>query len=147
MKINNITVLVFSHETEDYEKIINSLNSFFKDFLKYTNISLDTVEGHYGDKITLIKYEIKGKICSKVFEYILSNLDKADLLYFLSTLDDRIDKSRIHIRVDKQKLIMTNKLYLKDGDDVIKIIVSAVGGPKVVKQELMNFVNRNLRLQ
>lgn len=147
MKINNITILVFSHETEDYDKIITSLNSFFKDFLKYMNISTNSVQGHYGDKITLIKYEIKGKICEKVFEYILSNLEKTDLIYLISTIDSRVDKSKIHVRIDKQKFLATSKLYLKDGDDVIKIIISSVGGPKVVKQELMSVVNRNLRLQ
>ncbi|AWR97267.1 hypothetical protein DFR86_06670 [Acidianus sulfidivorans JP7] len=144
MKVNNISIMVFSYETEDYDKIIDALNSFLKDFLDYINISKESVNGHYGDKITLIRYEIKGKVCEKLFTYLISNFDQTDLLYFISTIDDRIEKSKIHIRIDKQRFLLDHKLYLKDSDDVIKIVISSAGGEKIVKKELNELVNRNL---
>ncbi|ARM75909.1 RNA-binding domain-containing protein [Acidianus manzaensis] len=144
MKVSSISILVFCYETEDYDKIINAINLFFKDFMDYITVSKNSVDGHYGDKIVLIKYEIKGKIAEKLFSYILSNLDRADLLYFISTIDDRLEKSKIHMRIDKQKFLSEQKLSLRDSDDIIKIIISSVGGTKIVKKELNDLVNRNL---
>ncbi|MDT7900506.1 RNA-binding domain-containing protein [Acidianus sp.] len=147
MKVTSVSFQIFSHETEDVEKIKNALNSFLQDFLKYANISENSTEGHYGDKITLIKYDFQGKISEKIVDYLFSKLDKADLLYLISTIDSRLEKSKIHIRIDKQKFIAEGKLYLRDGDDIIKIIISSVGGPKRVKEELNKIANRAMHTQ
>lgn len=147
MKVTSVSFQIFSHETEDVNKIKNALNSFLQDFLKYANISESSTEGHYGDKIILIKYDFQGKISEKIVDYLFSKLDKADLLYLVSTIDSRLDKSKIHIRIDKQKFIAEGKLYLRDGDDIIKIIISSVGGPKRVKEELNKIANRTVHTQ
>jgi len=144
MKLNNIIFLVFSYQTENKDKIKHAIDSLLSDYVKEGEIEEERIEGHYGDSIIEIKYLFQGKVCSKILDTLLSKFDKADIIYLLSTLDSRVEKSKVHLRLDKQLLIAKNKLALKDGDDIIKVIIGTGGRLKEFKEELKQFVNRDL---
>jgi RNA binding exosome subunit len=144
MKLNNIVFLVFSYQTENKEKIKHAIDSLLCEYIKEATVDEQKIDGHYGDSIVEIKYIFKGKVCSKILDNLLSRFDKADIIYLLSTLDSRVEKSKVHLRLDKQLLIAKNKLSIKDGDDIIKIIISTGGRVKEFKEELKQFVNRDM---
>ncbi len=141
MKLNNIVFLVFSYQTENKDKIRHAIDNYVKEGA----IEEERIEGHYGDSIVEIKYTFQGKICSKILDVLLSKFDRTDIIYLLSTLDSRLEKSKVHLRLDKQLLVAKNKLSIKDGDDVIKVIIATGGRIKEFKEELKQIVNRNMR--
>ena len=145
MKVASISISVFCHETEDRNKIINSLESFFA--LNNAQVRDDVVEGHYGNRIEIVEYRVEGKEAQNLFDKIIKSLDKIDVLLLLSTLESRTEKGRLHLRIDKQRLIGENKIYLKDGDDVIKLVISFKNfrNQDEVLEELKKIVNRDLR--
>ena len=148
MRISSISITVFCHETEDKNKIISSLTDFFGNILNSAEIYETTVEGHYGNSILIIEYRLSDKSAEELADKIFNSLDSADLLYLLSTLDQRIEKNRLHLRIDKQRLIAEKKITIKDSDDVIKIVMNFKGKmTNELKEELKQIANRNLRSQ
>ena len=146
MKVSNISITVFCHETEDKNKIISSLTDFFGNILNTAEISETTVEGHFGNSISIIEYKLSDRSAKELADKIFNSLDNADLIFLLSTLDQRIDKNKLHLRIDKQRLIVEKKLTIKDSDDIIKIVMNFKR--KVtdeLKEELKQIANRNLR--
>ncbi|EZQ03881.1 hypothetical protein CM19_09180 [Candidatus Acidianus copahuensis] len=142
MKVSSISFTVFCYETEDKNKIVTSIISFLKDFREYVDIKELKLQGHYGDTIISIKYEIKGKMATSAAEALLSRLDTSDIIFLIGTLGERVDRSKLHLRLDKQKLVGEGKLTVKDGNDVIKVIISSNGGIDKIKEELKQIANR-----
>ncbi|BCU70616.1 RNA-binding domain-containing protein [Stygiolobus caldivivus] len=145
MKVAFISISVFCHETEDRNKILSSLESFFS--LNNAEVKDSIVQGHYGNKIEIIEYKMKGKEAQNIFEKVLSSLDKVDLILLVSTLQSRTDKGKLHLRIDKQRLIEENKIFLRDGDDVVKLIVSFRNfrNSNEIIEELKNLASRDMR--
>jgi len=148
MKVKNLQIFVFSHETENLDKIQNAIESkLLIDFFPYVEKNITEVTGHYGNKIRIIEYKVKDKIADEVFQAILEKLSYSDLLYLLSTLEERFHKGRLYIRLDKQQLIMNN-IALKDGDDVVKITATIIGGKEALSEKLKEIAgNRSLHIQ
>lgn len=44
---------------------------------------------------------------------VFNSFDYADLILLLSTLDERMEGNKLHLRIDKQRLIAEKKLVLK----------------------------------
>jgi len=148
MRLSSISITIFCHETEDKNKIISSLIDFFGNILNSAEIFETAVEGHYGNSISIIEYRLSDKRAEELADKILNSLDSADLLYLLSTFDQRIEKNKFHLRIDKQRLIAEKKLAIKDSDDVIKIVMNFKGRvTDELKEELKQIANRNLRSQ
>lgn len=144
MKISNLSITIFCHETEDKNKIINALNSFFGNLLDSASVYEQKVEGHYGNSIEIIEYKASGKKAEEISKKIFYSFDVADLLLLLSTFDDRSEGNKLHLRIDKQRLIAEGKISLKDGDDIIKVVVTAKNINEL-KDELKELASRNLR--
>lgn len=145
MKVASVSISVFCHETEDRNKILNSLESFFS--LDNAEVKDSVVQGHYGNRIEIIEYKMKGREAQNVFEKILKSLDKTDLILLASTLQARTDKGKLHLRIDKQRFIEENKIFLKDGDDVIKLVITFKNFKNTdeIVEELKYLVSRDLR--
>ncbi|MFP3064644.1 MAG: RNA-binding domain-containing protein [Sulfolobus sp.] len=142
MKAINIEISVFCHETEDREKILSSIQRFFDSDIKSAKFEDNIVSGYYGNKIEIISFKATGKVANSIFQRILNSLDKFDLLLLISTLSERLDRGKLHLRIDKQKLISQGKIFLKDGDDVIKVIITLKDSQNL-EEELKSFANRN----
>ncbi|BFI75167.1 RNA-binding domain-containing protein [Sulfurisphaera ohwakuensis] len=145
MKLSNLSIIIFCHETENKDKILVALGDFFGSILKFSELIETKAEGHYGNSIEIIEYKLSGKNATEVANKIFNSFDYADLILLLSTLDERMEGSKLHLRIDKQRFIAEKKISLKDGDDIIKIIMSFKGKvTEQLKEELKQIANRNL---
>ena len=146
MKLSSISITVFCHETEDKNKIISSLVDFFGNVLNTAGISERKVEGHFGNSILIIEYKLPEKNAKEMADKIFSSLDGADIIFLLSTLNERLEGSKLHLRIDKQRLIAEKKIAIKDSDDIIKIVMNFKGKvTEELKEELKQIANRNMR--
>ncbi|WP_054836832.1 RNA-binding domain-containing protein [Metallosphaera hakonensis] len=102
------------------------------------------VKGHYGDPIVTFKIELEGKPASEVTERIISKLNKADIIFLVSTIESRSQGNRIYLRIDKQYLISQGKIALKDGEDVIKIVISLRQSIDQFKEVLKQYASGNV---
>ncbi|MCI2414594.1 MAG: hypothetical protein MPF33_04995 [Candidatus Aramenus sp.] len=144
MKIGSVTFLIFSYQTENKERIKEALWKTLGNVISEAQVEEVALQGHYGDVITEIKYVFKGKAGEHVFNVLVSKFDKSDVIYLLSTLQDRVDGSKIHIRLDKQVLVAINKLAIKDGDDVVKVVINTAGNVAGIKEELKKVASGDL---
>lgn len=146
MKLSYLSITVFCHETEDKNKILSSLVDFFGNILNSGETLETKVEGHFGNSISIIEYKLPPKSAKEIADKLFNALESADLILLLSTLNERFEGSKLHLRVDKQRLIAEKKISLKDGDDVIKVIMSFKGKAiDELREELKQIANRNLR--
>jgi len=146
MKLSTISITIFCHETEDKNKIIGSLIDFFGNILNTADISERKVEGYFGNSISIIEYKLAGKNANELVDKIFKSLDNADIIFLLSTLNERLDGSKLHLRIDKQRLIAEKKISIKDSDDVIKIVMSFKGKvTEELKEELKKIASRTMR--
>ncbi len=139
MKIHNINVMFFVHETEDSSRILEALEKCLPG-IRISDFVMEVVEGHHGNRIQLYKATLASSKAREFFQSILNSFDKADLIFLMSSLDERMDKSRLHLRIDKQAVIADCKPRIKDGDDVIKITVTISGGKTELNEELARIV-------
>ncbi|MCG2871882.1 MAG: hypothetical protein L7H13_06550 [Sulfolobales archaeon] len=135
MKIHSVSIFFFAHETEDSSKILDSVVKCIPG-LSLNDFSAEFLEGHHGNRIGLFRASVTSPRAREVFQGTIRSMDKADIVYLLSTLDNRLEKNRLHIRVDKQALIAECKPRIKDGDDVVKIQVSLAATKDELKAEL-----------
>jgi|ECHhosMinimDraft_1075155.scaffolds.fasta_scaffold00061_14 RNA binding exosome subunit len=124
MKVGALLIKVFVFDTEDEERVRSSLSSLLQG-LEFIS-SESELKGHYGNRIKVVEYRVSGQNASSLLERLLSSLSKEDKLLLITTLRDRLIGSKLHLRLDKQRLVALGKLSLKDGDDVIKVIVSFI---------------------
>ncbi len=97
--IHHITLRAIAQATEDIYRVKAALSLFIFD----GQIEAVTTEGHYGNPITLLQAQIKGKDCDRFIELLKSRLSGAELKRLKSELDERIDdECYLHIRFDKQ---------------------------------------------
>ncbi|QIW23311.1 hypothetical protein EWF20_03555 [Sulfolobus sp. S-194] len=145
MKLSNLSIIIFCHETENKDKILVALEDFFGNILNSSELIETKAEGHYGNSIEIIEYKLTGRNATEVANKIFNSFDYADLILLLSTLNERMEGSKLHLRIDKQRFIAEKKISLKDGDDIIKIIMSFKGKvTEQLKEELKQIANRNL---
>lgn len=119
-----------AHATEDLEKVLAAIkNTVPKDlwgeFEK--NVSMDTLEGHYGNPVTRIVARFRGRDAEHVARYIISRFERADFETLIYTLDRRFDRrSRIYVRISKQDAYL-GRIRLMDGDDIIRVMLTIPG--------------------
>ncbi|AAK41037.1 RNA-binding protein [Saccharolobus solfataricus] len=144
MKINQAIISVFIHETEDYNKIVNTIESFFSPLISNSKKNVTTAQGHYGNKIIILEYRFDRKSGEQFFKIILEKIETSELMLILTTIDSHIDGSKLYLRFDKQYLIAEHRLVLKEGDDVIKCIISFNTSLENIKEEIKKLVNSRI---
>ncbi len=99
MSVHNISFRAIVAATENEDWVKNALSLFLSD----DEIETIKTEGHYGNPITILQAQIKGRNCKQFIELLKSKLGEHDLKRLKSESCERIDEDCVlHIRFDKQ---------------------------------------------
>lgn len=126
-------ISTIAHATEDLGKVLAAMKNtvprdLWGEFEKI--VSIDTLEGHYGNPVARIVARFSGKGAEHVAKYILSRFEKADFETLVYTIDRRFDgRGRIFIRISKQDAYL-GRIRLMDGDDIIRVMLTIPGARK-----------------
>ncbi|MDP2767482.1 MAG: RNA-binding domain-containing protein [Candidatus Methanoperedens sp.] len=97
MRLISLRTIVAATESEDRVKTALSL------FLFGDEIETIKTEGHFGNPITILQAQIKGRTCRRFIELLKSKLPENELGRLKKELGERIDDDCcLHIRFDKQ---------------------------------------------
>ncbi len=97
--IHHIRLRAIAQATEDIDSVKAALSLFIFD----NGIETLTTEGHYGNPITILQAQLKGRDCDRFIDIIKSKLSGAELEKLKKELGERIDDDcYLHIRLDKQ---------------------------------------------
>lgn len=117
IELSSITISFFVHATEDIERILLDLSNTFG--LKETDIACESVEGHFGNLITLIKVHVIGERSMLVARCLTSHLSKCAKSNIMSELRISMDQhDSLYLRFDRQTLHRQLEL---DDDEPIRI--------------------------
>jgi RNA binding exosome subunit len=112
-----VEIRVFSHATEDSEKVQTATRNLLPEtLLTESTIKQTALTGHYGNSITLIETTLTNRqalpsILNKLSLY-LSALDKEQLA---TNINQHIEKHNLYLRFDKQNAYLgTAKLAAND---------------------------------
>ncbi|ADX85335.1 RNA-binding protein [Saccharolobus islandicus] len=144
MKVNQAILSVFIHETEDYNKIVNTIESFFSPLISSSKKNIATVQGHYGNKIVILEYRFDKKNGEQFFKTILDKIETTELMFILTTMDSHMNGSKLYLRFDKQYLVAERRLVLKEGDDVVKCMISFNTSLENIKEEIKKLVSSRI---
>ena len=114
-----ITIDVIVHATEDIAKIFQSFEDVLN--LKEDDFMLEEVEGHYENPIIMLKAKIVKKQAQNLMNKILELLPVEQINELTEEIEERIDDSRFHMRLDKQELIKGNLIVSEKETIKIKI--------------------------
>ncbi|MFA4936286.1 MAG: RNA-binding domain-containing protein [Candidatus Methanoperedens sp.] len=99
MSIHYITFRTSVHATESDDRVKTALSLFLFD----NKINETQTEGHFGNPITLLQGQIKGKDCTRFIDILKSSLPEYELEKLRNERCERIDdECCFHIRLDKQ---------------------------------------------
>ena len=138
MRVTQSVITVFLHETENPERVLEALVKCLG--LNKGDFSLDVYEGYHGNRILAYKAVLQKRKAEDFVKVLFRNLSKADLVFLISSLDERVERNRLHLRLDKQALIAECKSVLRDGDDVVKVVLTFAGSANEIAAELSEIV-------
>ncbi|KAB2944361.1 MAG: hypothetical protein MPEBLZ_00909 [Candidatus Methanoperedens nitroreducens] len=99
MNIHYITFRASVHATESDDRVKTALSLFLFD----NKINETQTEGHFGNPITLLQGQIKGKDCIRFIDILKSGLPEYELEKLRKERCERVDEECcLHIRFDKQ---------------------------------------------
>jgi len=114
-----ITIDVIVHATEDISKIFQSFEDVLN--LKEDDFTLEEVEGHYENPITMLKAKIVKKQAQNLMSKMLELLPVEQINELTGEIEERTDDSRFHMRLDKQELIKGNLIVSEKETIKLKI--------------------------
>ena len=112
-----VTIEIIIHATEDVKKILDSFEEFFG--IQEKEFSKSNLTGHFENPITMLNAKITKKKAEKFLEILTSNLPKYQLEEVKDNLENRIQNSKLYLRLGKQDLLR-GSLSLQE-KDVIKL--------------------------
>lgn len=115
-----VTIDVIIHATEDSSKFITSFEKIFG--LTKDDFIIQRLTGHYENPIILMTSKMAKKQANEFLKKLLSFFSKNQLEEIIDDLENRVDNSTLHIRLNKQELIK-GKIDFKEKDP-IKLKVS-----------------------
>jgi len=112
-----ITIDVIVHATEDISKIFQS----FYDILEIEEESFAITEttGYYENPIIMLNAKLVKKQAKSFMEKFLKLLSKNQINQLIEEIEERIEDSKFHLRLDKQELI--KGVVVLSEKDTIKI--------------------------
>ncbi len=114
-----IAIDVIVHATEDISKIFQSFEDILS--LKEDDFTLEEIEGHYENPIIMLKAKIVKKQAQNLMNKMLELLPVEQINELTEEIEERIDDSRFHMRLDKQELIKGNLIVSEKETIKIKI--------------------------
>ena len=144
--IRAIEITVFSHATEDVEKVKKAVEKLLPNSLKLKNFETIKLTGHYNDPILFLTLRVENKKESNaIVNYLFYKLSTLNQQTILDELPNRVDASgNLYLRLDKQKAYR-DKLVLTENDPIrikIKSQLPHKSDPvKIYRQYLLNLIN------
>ena len=118
--MSSALVTTIAHATEDPDKVILALTHVCPYDLFPWSPCKRKFKGHYGNEITLISFEVRGRAAQSLFEHLARRLSPQDRSTLARDIESHIDEEeRLHLRIDKQSCL-TDEVRLGD-EDPIKI--------------------------
>lgn len=117
--IKAVKISVFSHATEDVEKVKLAVRRFLPESLKGQEFETDKLTGHYNDPIIILTLNVKSKKdASTIVDKTFIKLSSLDQQTIIDELSNRVDNSgNFFLRFDKQKAFK-NKFVLAENDSI-----------------------------
>ena len=112
-----ISVDVIIHATEDIKKFFDAFEEMFG--LKQEKFSINNFVGHFDNSITMLNAKITKNNAFKMIQELMSRMDKIDIEDITTNMENMIEDSTMHLRIDKQKFVQ-NEIMLRE-DEAIKI--------------------------
>lgn len=110
-----VDIQVIVHATEDKEKIFDAFEEVFG--VEPEEFSVQNLTGHFDNPITLLGCKLKKKKASEFVKSLTLGITKLELDQILDDLENRLDKSALHLRISKQQLVR-RKIKLDEQDPV-----------------------------
>lgn len=115
-----VDIQVIVHATENQDKIFGAFEEVFG--VEADNFSVNNLTGHFNNPITLLGCKLRKKQATSFVKTLVSNIPQIELDQIVDDLENRLDKSALHVRISKQQLIL-GKIKL-DEQDPVKIKIS-----------------------
>lgn len=131
MAKTEVTVEVIIHATENIDKIFDAVFELFG--IEKKEFDVQELSGHFDNPITLIRARLAKKKADHIIKKLFSGLPENQVHGIMDSLDERIQNSTLHLRLDKQEFVKGN-LTLQENDAVkVKIYT-----PVYQKKETIN---------
>lgn len=114
-----IDIRVFSHATEDIEKVMAAVRNILPaELAENVDFKKTRLKGHYNNPITLLKTRIrKNNAVRAVFEKLASGLTTLDKQQLRAGIEQHLEKGNLFIRLDKQSAY-SNEIRLCSADPI-----------------------------
>jgi RNA binding exosome subunit len=143
-----IEARAYCRATEVPDKVALAINNLYpEEFRELVEFESTGVEGHSGDKIQVLRSELKDKVrCEITLDYIFGKLRETDRRYLHDTLLQRLDENCVFfVRIDKQAAFL-DKVVLARGPDVISVQVHIRQYPRCKQDDAIAMLEDHLRV-
>lgn len=104
------------HATEDGNKVLQSIHDVLS--VPLERFSVSPSEGHYKNKILLLKAILSSQEAGELARRIMSLLNSSDREHLSSSLPEYSDeKGNLYLRLDKQRIVQ-GKVSLSEADAI-----------------------------
>lgn len=132
-----VTIDVIIHATEDISKFITSFEKIFG--LTEDDFMIQHLTGHYENPIILMTSKMAKKQANEFLRKLLSFFSKNQLEEIIDDLENRVDNSTLHIRLNKQELIK-GKIDFKEKDPIKLKISTPIYNKKDTRKIFSNIL-------
>jgi RNA binding exosome subunit len=135
LDFSSISITFLIHATEKEEDLLRNVKEEFG--INDEDISMDKIEGYFGNLILSVKVHIIGPRTKTMANRIFSHLSKNSRETLLSELDKSMDEhDSFYIRIDRQTL-GTGEIFLSDEEPIrVKLKPKRrIGGKESMKKE------------
>ena len=98
-----VTIDVIVHATEDISKIFQSFNEILE--IEEENFSITETTGYYENPIIMLNAKFVKKQAKSFMKKFLELLSSNQINQLIEEIEERIEDSKFHLRLDKQELI------------------------------------------
>ena len=112
-----ITIDVIVHATEDISKIFQSFYDILE--IEEKSFSITETTGYYENPIIMLNTKLVKKQAKSFMDKFLKLLSKNQINQLIEEIEERIEDSKFHLRLDKQELI--KGVVILSEKDTIKI--------------------------
>ena len=132
-----VTIDVIVHATENLNKYFETFSDMFA--LREESFEISHLHGHYDNPITTLKAKLIKKEASDFMKKISEKLSEIQKREIMKEINERIENSTLHIRLDKQEFIQ-GKIELRE-KEAIRLKIHT---PIYNKKETFNIFNEIL---
>ena len=112
-----ITIDIIVHATEDISKIFQSFYDILE--IEEKSFSITETTGYYENPIIMLNAKLVKKQAKSFMDKFLKLLSKNQINQLIEEIEERIEDSKFHLRLDKQELI--KGVVVLSEKDTIKI--------------------------